>query len=278
MGIVGLGLIGGSLGLELRSQRLRVLGVSRQEEVCEIALRRGIVDAASVNLALLRDADVIFVCTPLHAIAPIVEKLTPHLAPETIITDVGSVKAPVLREVMPLWPNFVAGHPMTGTAQQGVHAAQFGLFVNTPYVITPVAETPTAAMEAVEEIARSLGCQLYRCSPETHDRAVAWISHLPLFVSAALLDTCLGETDAAVLQLAQKFASSGFRDTSRVGGGNPVLGEAIAQYNREELLRSLYAYRHNLDQFIDTIEKQDWEHLKHRLQVTEAERSKFLDP
>ncbi|MDB9313502.1 prephenate/arogenate dehydrogenase [Spirulina sp. CS-785/01] len=276
MGIVGLGLIGGSLGLELRSQRLRVLGVSRQEQVCEIALRRGIVDVASVNLSLLGEADVIFVCTPLHAIAAMVEKLVPYLSPGTIITDVGSVKAPVLREVMPLWPHFVGGHPMTGTAQQGVNAAQSGLFVNTPYVITPVEETPEDAVEEVGEIARSLGCQLYHCSPEKHDRAVAWISHLPLFVSAALLETCLGETDGEVLQLAQRFASSGFRDTSRVGGGNPVLGEAIAQYNREELLRSLYAYRHSLDGLINTIEQENWQQLNQQLQINEIERSKFL--
>lgn len=276
VGIVGLGLIGGSLGLELRSQNKRVLGVSRQAQTCDIAMRQGVADLTSQDLAILREAEIIFLCTPLHTMAKIVFQLAPMLPSETILTDVGSVKTSILREVLPLWPNFVGGHPMTGTEKQGIEAAQFGLFTNTPYVITPVAETPPDAVLEVENIARSLSCQLYHCSPEKHDRAVALISHLPLFVSSLLIETCVQDLDPEVLKLAQSFASSGFRDTSRVGGGNPVLGMAIAQYNQSEVVRSLKQYRHHLDTLIEQLEKKDWDNLQQKLEKTQSQRPCFL--
>lgn len=128
----------------------------------------------------------------------------------------------------------------------------------------------------MKELVSQLDCNLHECSPTVHDRAVAWISHLPKMTSAALITACLSEADSEILQLAQSFASSGFRDTSRVGGGNPELGCMMAQYNREELLRSLHQYRHSLDQLTDVIERSDWSALEDLLNQTQAERPKFL--
>ncbi len=137
IGIVGLGLIGGSLGLDLRRLGHQVLGVSRQAQTCEQAIARGAVDQASPNLAILGEAEVIFVCTPLDAIQTTAEQLFPHLSPATILTDVGSVKTPVVEAIAPLWPNFVGGHPMAGTAAVGIAAAEPSLFAQKPYVLTP---------------------------------------------------------------------------------------------------------------------------------------------
>jgi len=276
IGIVGLGLIGGSLGLDLRAFGHQVLGVSRHSETCQRAIERGVVDEASINMTLLAAADVVFICTPLAAIAPTVQQLIPHLSPDSIITDVGSVKTAVVEEVAPLWHNFVGGHPMAGTADSGIEAAVSGLFTGNPYVLTPVETTPPTAVKIVEEIVRSLTSRVYFCRPEDHDRAVAWISHLPVMVSASLIDACISEADPAVLELAQQLASSGFRDTSRVGGGNPELGVMMARYNQESLLRSLMSYRHSLDQLIAQIEQQDWQSLEERLKETQLERPKFL--
>ncbi len=276
IGIVGLGLIGGSLGLDLRAFGHQVLGVSRHSETCQRAIERGVVDDASINTTLLAAADVVFICTPLAAIAPTVQQLIPHLSPDSIITDVGSVKTAVVEEVAPLWHNFVGGHPMAGTAYSGIEAAVSGLFAGNPYVLTPVETTPPTAVKIVEEIVRSLTSRVYFCRPEDHDRAVAWISHLPVMVSASLIDACLSEADPAVLELAQQLASSGFRDTSRVGGGNPELGVMMARYNQESLLRSLMSYRHSLDQLIAQIEHEDWQSLEERLKQTHLERPKFL--
>lgn len=276
IGIVGLGLIGGSLGFDLRGFGHQVLGVSRHNDTCQRAIDRGVVDDASINPTLLAAADVVFICTPVAAIAPTIQQLTPHLSLDSIITDVGSVKTAVVEGVAPLWHNFVGGHPMAGTAHNGIEAAVSGLFAGNPYVLTPVETTPPRAVKIVEEIVRSLTSRVYFCRPEDHDRAVAWISHLPVMVSASLIESCLSETDPAVLELAQQLASSGFRDTSRVGGGNPELGVMMARYNRHSLLRSLISYRHSLDQLIAQIEQEDWQTLAEKLKQTQLERPKFL--
>jgi arogenate dehydrogenase (NADP+) len=276
IGIVGLGLIGGSLGLDLRSQGHQVFGVSRREQTCQLAIERGVADKASINLNLLAAADVIFICTPLSAILPTVQQLLPHLSPTAILTDVGSVKTAVVADVTPLWDNFVGGHPMAGTADSGLEAAQSQLFAGKAYVLTPLDTTPQSAVQTVEAIARSLHAQVYHCRPEDHDRAVAWISHLPVMVSAGLISACISETDTSILELAQKLASSGFRDTSRVGGGNPELGVMMARYNQVELLRSLYQYRQSLNQLITEIEQQNWQILEQHLLKTQQARPLFL--
>lgn len=275
IGIVGLGLIGGSLGLDLRAAGYQVLGVSRRDKVCRDAIARGVVDDAAVDMALLAAADVVFVCTPISAIASTVQQLIPHLSADAIITDVGSVKKSVVEAITPLWANFVGGHPMAGTAESGLEAAVQNLFVGKAYVLTPVATTPPAAVKTVEEIVRSLEAKIYHCSPENHDKAVAWISHLPVMVSATLIDACISETDPVVLELAQQLASSGFRDTSRVGGGNPELGLMMARYNRVELLQSLQQYRQCLDEIISQIEQEDWNSLHSKLTTTQSKRSQF---
>jgi arogenate dehydrogenase (NADP+) len=276
IGIVGLGLIGGSLAVDLRGRGLTVLGVSRQEKTCQIALERGVVERASISLSLLATAEIVFICTPISAIAPTLKRLIPELSPETIVTDVGSVKAPIVQECSQLWHYFVGGHPMAGTAEQGIEAVQKDLFVGAPYIVTPISTTPDYAVKQVEEIARSLGSTVYSCTPETHDRAVGWISHLPVMVSAGLIRACLTEQDATVLELAQQLASSGFRDTSRVGGGNPELGVMMARYNRDALLRSLSSYRESLAELITYIEQEDWDKLERILQSTQQARSSFL--
>lgn len=275
IGIVGLGLIGGSLGIDLRSQKHYLLGVSRQESTCKIALENKIVDRASTDLSLLKTADIVFICTPMNKIADTLEQLIPYLNRETIVTDVGSVKQPIVEICSQLWTNFIGGHPMAGTSQQGINAAQGNLFQGAAYVFTPSKKSANIAI--LKQLAVSLGAIPYICSPEAHDRAVAWISHLPVMVSASLVAACLGETEVEVLELAQHLASSGFRDTSRVGAGNPELGMMMAQYNSKSLLRSLYGYRDNLERIIELIKAENWDGLEQLLTNNYQSRPKFLN-
>lgn len=269
--------MGGSLGIDLRQTgSYTVLGISRQAATCREAIERGVVDDASVDLQLMAKADVVFLCTPLGAIVSTFTQLLPYLSPETVVTDIGSVKQPIVEAIAPQWQNFVGGHPMAGTTESGLDAALSGLFVDKPYVLTPTAATPPTVLEKVESIVRSLRARIYHCPPKTHDQAVAWISHLPVMVSASLIAACSSESDPQVLDLAQKLASSGFRDTSRVGGGNPELGLMMAQYNRLELLRSLHAYRNQLDQFITQIQQEDWRSLELQLMTNPKTRSQFV--
>ena len=278
IGIIGLGLIGGSIALDLREQaRHTVLGVSKRQETCQQAIARGVVDEASTDLQLMAAADLVILCTPLGVLEATVHALIPHLSPDTILTDVGSVKQPVVEAIAPLWPNFIGGHPMAGTAESGLDAAQKKLFVDRAYVLTPIDSTPPSATETVAELARSLGSKVYQCQPAAHDRAVAWISHLPVMVSAGLIAACISEADPTVLSLAKTFASSGFRDTSRVGGGNPELGVMMARYNQDAVVRSLHAYRHQLDILIHHIENTDWGALEDQLTQTQQARPEFVD-
>ena len=276
IGIVGLGLIGGSLAIAFREKGLEVLGVSRKNTTCETALTKKIVTKASTDMGLLRDADVVFLCTPIKAIVPTAQTLIPHLKPTAILTDVASVKGEIAQAIAPLWPNFIGGHPMAGTAEQGIDAALPGLFINAPYVLTPTPETSPDAVKILQDLILLLQSRFYCCAPEIHDQAVAWISHLPVYVSASLIAACGSEINLEVLQMAKALASSGFRDTSRVGGGNPELGLMMAQGNQQALLKSLTHYRQQLDQVIADLETENWEAIAQFLAATQQQRPDFL--
>jgi arogenate dehydrogenase (NADP+) len=165
---------------------------------------------------------------------------------------------------------------MAGTAESGIEAAQRNLFTNAAYVLTPTEATPLEPVKLVKEIINPLQVRIYHCRPEEHDRAVAWISHLPVMVSASLIAASFGETNQAVLELAKALASSGFRDTSRVGGGNPELGVMMARYNKSALVRSLQGYKKTLDQLIAQIEQENWTALQGVLEETQKARPEFL--
>lgn len=276
LGIVGLGLIGGCLALDFKQRGYRVYGVARRMATVKAAMDRGLVDQGDCTLNLMAKTDIVFVCTPMAVIVPTVQQLAEVLPATVIVTDVGSVKGEIVAAATQLWPNFVGGHPMAGKAEAGLGAAEAGLFRQRPYVVTPIATTRMAAVDRVVEIANQLGAHLYTATPANHDRAVAAISHLPVMVSASLLHTCLSETDLEVKTLAQQLASSGFCDTSRVGGGNPDLGIMMAQYNRPALLQALNQYRHQLDSLIELIETEQWASLTQTLNTAQQERPKYL--
>jgi arogenate dehydrogenase (NADP+) len=282
LGIVGLGLIGGSLGLDFRALGHSVVGVSRNSSTCQSAMALGAVDEASTDVSILSQVDLVFLCTPLSKIFSITEKILPFLPKTAIITDVGSVKAPIVSPLEALLtevkaPNpFIGGHPMAGTAETGIHAALSHLFRGNPYVLTPTETSDPEALAILSELVRSLGARLYQCDPVTHDRAVALISHLPVMVSASLIAVCTSECDRDVRELAVQLASSGFRDTSRVGGGNPELGRLMAEFNRDAVLASLYQYRSQLDQMINHIEAAEWSEIELQLVETQRDRPQYL--
>ena len=277
IGIIGLGLIGGSLGLDLTMQGYEIVGVSRQQSTCDFALQNKVVTQASVDLAILETTDIIFVCTPINAILSTIKKIRPFLSSDTIITDVGSVKTAIVSPATELWANFVGSHPMAGTANQGIEAAEYNLFNNAPCVITPLANTNPEAVEKITDIWKAVNCQIKHATPEIHDQAVAWISHLPKMISANLIDSCINHANQEVISLAEEIASSGFRDTSRVGGGNVELGLMMAQYNREQLLNCLHEYQDNLTVMIDHIQNKNWDELQTILAKTQQQRPNFVD-
>jgi arogenate dehydrogenase (NADP+) len=234
------------------------------------------VDEAGQDLGLLETAEVIFLCTPINLILPTLENLVPHLQGTAIVTDVASVKTAIANPASKIWPGFIGGHPMAGTAAQGIDGAEENLFLDAPYVLTPTEDTNPDQLTCLQSVLEPLGVKIYLCSPEDHDQAVAWISHLPVMVSAALIQACGEEKQRTVLELAHNLASSGFRDTSRVGGGNPDLGTMMATYNQGALLKSLQDYRQGLDNLITLISDQQWSELHNLLQKTNGDRQKFV--
>lgn len=274
--IVGLGLIGGSLGLDFVDRGYSVIGIARRQETCQQAIVRGVVHQASTDLNLLATADVVFICTPIGTVLETVTALIPHLQAGAVVTDVGSVKGALVAAATALWPNFVGGHPMAGKAEAGLAVAESGLFAGRPYVLTPTDKTSPAALAVVKTLVEQLHCRLYECSPDEHDRAVAWISHLPVMISSCLIQACQAETDQAILALAQALASSGFRDTSRVGGGDPQLGLMMARYNQEAVLHALEAYQTQLGDLVEAIRHGEWDSLLAELAQSQASRQNFM--
>jgi arogenate dehydrogenase (NADP+) len=277
IGIVGLGLIGASLAGDLRSIGHQIYGVSRQQGTCDFAMANGLVDRASTNLNSLTTCEIIIICTPIDKIISTVALLAPHLSPKTILTDAGSVKESIVTPATQIWPNFVGGHPMAGKAESGIAAAELGMFRDKPYVITPIAETNPIAVDAIESLVKSLDCRLFEASPVDHDRAVAWISHLPVMISSSLIHACVENCSPDLLELAKGLASSGFKDTSRVGGGNPELGQMMAEYNRTALLATLRTYQQDLAETIGSIESNNWPELLAKLKRNRSVRPDFLD-
>jgi arogenate dehydrogenase (NADP+) len=276
VGIVGLGLIGGSLGLDLMARGARVQALVHRPATAERALERGLATVVSTDPAVLEDCGLIVLALPLDRLLQPPEALLVALPAEAVVTDVGSVKAPVLER----WrqrARFVASHPMAGTAEAGVEAGLPGLFEGRPWVATPEASTDPAALSAVQQLAEAVGAQWLTCGASAHDQAVALISHMPMLVSAALVEAAaLGGAAAGAGALVRHLASSGFADTSRIGGGNPELGTLMARCNREAVLQALRHYRQQLDGLEALVQSEQWPQLEQALAATQALRPEFL--
>ena len=277
VGIVGLGLIGGSLGLDLQADGWDVQGLVHRSATAERAKERGLVSDVSTDPACLDGCDLVILALPIPLLLDPEPSLLEALPAKAVITDVGSVKQPVLEAWRERHPRFVASHPMAGTALAGVEAGIKGLFRGRPWIATPEPKTDPSALAMVQSLALSLGSHWLTAAAAQHDQAVALISHMPVLVSAALLRAVGDERDPEIRRLALALASSGFADTTRVGGGNPDLGVAMASTNREALLRSLAAYRWSLEQLEDAVLQENWPQLQIELKRTQALRPGFLD-
>jgi arogenate dehydrogenase (NADP+) len=203
------------------------------------------------------------------------------LPAEAVVTDVGSVKQPVLERWGRWHPRFVASHPMAGTAQAGVEAGLEGLFTGRPWVATPASAplpaTDPAALDLVQQLAQAVGARWLTCDAAAHDQAVALISHMPVLVSAALLQAAdRGGAEAGAQELVRQLASSGFADTSRIGGGNPELGTLMAVSNRAAVLQGLAQYRRQLEALETLVQRENWTALHAELSRCQALRPEFL--
>jgi prephenate dehydrogenase len=244
--IIGVGLIGGSLGMALRARRLarEVVGVARVPETIGTARARGAIDEGTTDpVDGVRDADLVVLATPPELVVPMARRVLPHVRAGTVITDVASVKGEIVRGTeAALEPAggiaFVGGHPMAGNEGRGVSAASPNLFEGAVYIVTPTARTDGAAVERIVALARDVGARPMVMDPDAHDRAVARVSHLPYLLAAALMSAAAGETAAA---------GPSFLGATRVAGSPVPMWAQICRLNREQIVDALRAFRGRLD-------------------------------
>ena len=243
LAIIGLGLIGGSLALALRAQGAvgEVVGIGRGEANLRRGIELGVIDRYSLDpVAGVKDADLIFLATPVGTIAGIVGRIAPHLAPGAIITDGGSAKEEIVAACEPLMPNgtfFVGGHPIAGTEHSGVEAAFATLYKNRRCILTPTRLTDPAAMATVVKMWEMAGSEVVLMDAHKHDRVLAAISHLPHMVAYSLVNS-VGGYDRFNENIL-RYSAGGFRDFTRIASSDPAMWRDIALMNREAILEMM---------------------------------------
>jgi prephenate dehydrogenase len=257
--IIGVGLLGGSLGMASRQRKLArsVIGVGRNPETLARAVSLGAIDEFTTDFATgVALADLVVLATPIPLILSDIERLPELLKTGAVVTDVGSTKAEIAAAGEKyLGGAFVPGHPMAGSEKSGVEAARADLFEGATWAITPTATTDPTATENVVQLAEAVGARVVPLSPDSHDRAVALTSHLP-HVMAYALAALAGEQTKTEPRLFDLAAGS-FASATRVAHSSPELWRDIALSNRPALLETLRAYRTELDAMTAALESGD---------------------
>ena len=241
--IVGVGLIGGSIGMAAKSKGLarRVIGIGRDEVKLTRARDLGAIDSYSTSLEDgAAEADLVIICTPVTLIAPTLRRMLDSLRQDAIVTDVGSTKRAVMEQVASILGNdrdFIGGHPMAGSEQAGVENAVSNLFQGRTYVLTPARSASQEALAKLKLFVESIGAVVEIMDPQAHDRAVAIISHLPHVISAALLR----QTEAARENGANvdRLAAGSFRDLTRISDSPPEIWRDICLTNADSIISAI---------------------------------------
>jgi prephenate dehydrogenase len=259
--IVGVGLLGGSIGLAARKSRVakEIAGYARREKTIAESEKVGALDYATTDLlAAVSGADLVILCTPLAQMRSLAEQFVPALKRGAIVTDVGSVKAGVVRELEPLvkksGAHFVGSHPMAGSEKMGVLAARADLYANAVCVVTPTKNSDAAAVRKIEQFWKSLGARTLRLDAVKHDLLVSRSSHLPHVAAATLAGLIL---DPAATKEQAALCANGFRDTTRIASGSPEMWRDIVLANRKNVSRSVDAFVGELKKFQAALKRDD---------------------
>jgi prephenate dehydrogenase len=259
--LVGVGLLGGSLGLAVKQRRLadRVEGYVRRTASIAECDKLGVVDHATRDLErAVAGADLVILCTPLSQMRELGLKMLPALKPGAIVTDVGSVKGSVVEDLESLIAgadaHFVGSHPMAGGEKTGVSAAKADLFERAICLVTPTPNSNKVAVEKIEEFWKALGGRVLKLAPAVHDDLVSRASHLPHVVAAELANYILSPAHPPEQAT---VCANGFRDTTRVASGSPEMWRDIAMANQKNLGRVLGVFIEDLQEFRLALENGD---------------------
>ncbi|MBN1871254.1 MAG: prephenate dehydrogenase/arogenate dehydrogenase family protein [Candidatus Omnitrophica bacterium] len=271
--IIGVGLIGGSIGLNIKKRhpRTEIVGVTAHSKTLRAALRCGAVDRGTLDAKeSVVGADLIIIATPVDRILKTLRKIMPKVKRGCVITDVGSVKGSIVGDAERLAGNkasFIGSHPMAGSEKRGIDEAKSGLFKGTPCIVTKTSRSDREALKKVRDFWKDLGSDTYVLSPEEHDEHISKVSHL-VHIAAATL--CL-TTDTSSL----KFASSGFRDTTRIASSDSKLWIPIVLSNRLNVIKDINRYIAELGQIRSIIASNDGTRLRKKLLKAKAIRDNF---
>ncbi len=277
IGIVGLGLIGGSIGLKLQRLNHTIYGVTNNNLNKKKAIERNLANIVSCDFNILKECSLIILALPIEDLIHPSNDLINAIPKDATVTDVGSIKEPIIDTWEKINPLFIGSHPMAGTEEKGVNSGFESLLNNAKWIITPTSKTNSNSLKKLSNLITSMQCEICIASPKEHDQAVSLISHLPIFVASSLIKTANKKKNKSLLELSQRLAASGYADTTRVGGGNPTLGLDLAKNNKTNILEAIKDFKSNINEIEALIKSENWELLSKKLTKAMEIRSKFTN-
>jgi cyclohexadieny/prephenate dehydrogenase len=266
LALIGVGLIGGSIARAARALGLvrTITATSRSEMTRQRIRELGLVDdIVDTSAAAVAGADLVIVCVPIGACGAVAREIGPHLKPGAIVSDVGSVKADVVREMAPHLPagvHFIPGHPVAGTEDSGPDAGFAELFINRWCILTPAKDADPSAVERLSQFWKAFGASVEIMSPEHHDLVLAVTSHVPHLIAFNIIGTAFDlrhVTESEIL----KYSAGGFRDFTRIAASDPTMWRDIFLHNREAVLEVLSRFNEDLSTLTRAVDKGDAETL-----------------
>jgi cyclohexadieny/prephenate dehydrogenase len=280
--LIGFGLIGGSIARAAREQGLadEIVTTARSAKTRARVLELGIVDSVvETNAEAVKDADLVILCIPVGACGAVAQEIGPHLMPGAIVSDVGSVKAAVVKDMAPHLPaatHFVPAHPVAGTEHSGPDSGFAELFINRWCILTPPEGTDPQAVERLRAFWAALGAKVEIMTPDHHDLVLAITSHLPHLIAYTIVGTA-DELAQVTSSEVMKFSAGGFRDFTRIAASDPVMWRDVFLANKEAVLEMLGTFNEDLSKLTRAIRRGDGEALFEHFTRTRAIRRGIVE-
>ncbi len=267
--IIGVGLIGGSVGLALKRKKLakQVTGISRRKKTINTALARGAIDVGCFDLSPVKEADLVVLATPVNTIIQIGTQIKCLLKSSALVTDAGSTKKSVVKKLETVLPNFVGAHPLAGSEKLGVANAAADLFCNSVCILTPTKKTSKTALARIRKFWHSLGARIACLSPAQHDRLISHVSHLPHAIAFALIQS--------VPNASLHLASGGLKDTTRIASSSGTIWKDILLDNADNVLAALEIFSDHLSKIKTAISRKDAKSLERIIKQANLKRQKL---
>lgn len=269
--IVGTGLIGGSLALDIKKAGLakEIVGVSRHKKSVFEAKKLGAIDRGSQDIGILQGADLVILATPVHTIINSAHRISRIITSDCVVTDVGSTKEQIVSGLGKNFPNFVGSHPLAGSEKRGIKNARAGLFEGTLCVLTPVKGTDKEALGKVKKIWQLAGAKVVLISPAEHDKILSFTSHLAHIAAFSLI--------SAVPVQYFKFAATGLKDTTRIAASEAELWADIFLSNQKNIVNAIDSFKNHLLRLRSAIQKKDRRALNAILSESKRKRDSLED-